>query len=51
MENATKLYYELIDLDFMDYADTLQNDLDFIKTFIDLYGYNDAKQILKAYFE
>lgn len=48
---AIDLYNELKDFDFLDYSDTLENDLDFIQTFIDLYGYQDAKRILLNYFD
>lgn len=48
---AIELYQELKDLDFLDYSDTIENDLVFIQTFIDLYGYQDAKRILLNYFD
>lgn len=51
MAQATQLYYEFIDLDFIDYQDTKENDITFIQALIDCYGVTDARQILKNYFE
>ena len=51
MTEAIKIYRDLIDLDFMDYAETAGEDLQTIKAIIDTYGPTEAKQILKAYFE
>ena len=51
MAQATQLYYEFIDLDYMDYQDTKDSDILFIKSLIDCYGVTDARQILKNYFE
>ena len=48
---AQKLYFEFIDLDFLDYSESYENDLQFIQTIIDAYGVQDARQILKSYFE
>ena len=47
MEKAKKLYFELCDMDIKDYAETIENDLLFIKNLIDCYGYQDAKNILE----
>lgn len=49
--DALKLYYEFIDLDFMDYNDTINQDIKLIQSIIDLYGVTDARIILKNYFE
>ena len=49
--DALKLYCEFIDLDFMDYSDTINQDIKLIQSIIDLYGLTDARQILKSYFE
>ena len=46
MENAIKLYNELIDLDFMDYSDTKESDLDYLKGLIDTIGYKAAYKLL-----
>lgn len=51
MAQATQLYYEFIDLDFIDYQDTKETDIAFIQALIDCYGVTDARQILKNYFE
>lgn len=51
MAQATQLYYEFIDLDFIDYQDTKDSDILFIQSLIDCYGVTDARQILKNYFE
>lgn len=48
---ALQLYKEFIDLDFHDYDETRENDLKFIQSLIDCYGVNDARKILKSYFE
>jgi len=48
---AIELYKEFIDLDFNDYNETLSDDINFIQSLIDCYGIQDARQILKYYFE
>lgn len=47
MEAAKKLYFEVIDLDFMDYEETTENDLLFIAGLIDAIGEADARKVLK----
>lgn len=51
MDAAKKLYFELIDLDYMDYYETQENDLLFIQEIIKDYDITDARKILKAYFD
>ena len=48
---ANELYNEFLDMDAGDYAETKENDLNFINSLIELYGVNNARDILKAYFE
>ena len=50
MTEAINLYNELCDLDFMDYNDSYDSDISFIKSVIECYGVKDARQILKEYF-
>lgn len=51
MNKALALYKEFCDLDFMDYNETRENDILFIQELIKSYGINDARKILKSYFE
>jgi len=51
MEKATALYNEFSDMDRADYIETYESDILFINELIKLYGVNDARQILKNYFE
>ena len=48
---AEKIYQELCDMDFMDYTEDRESDIDFINQVINLYGVTDGREILKAYFE
>lgn len=43
---ATKLYNELKDMDFSDYEESTEEDLDFINELIEEKGYSTAKEIL-----
>ena len=51
MNIAYKIYCELMDLGYNDYSETLQSDLEFIQSFIDSYGVQETRKILKQYFE
>ena len=51
MKDALKLYIEFCDLDYWDHAETASDDLKFIIELVNAYGIQDARQILKAYFE
>lgn len=48
---ATIIYDELCDLDFMDYEEHKESDLDFIQALIDEIGTTAARNYLLAYFE
>ncbi len=48
---ALKLYNELIDLDFMDYEETKENDLEVIQDCINCFGYEIAKELLTGFFD
>ena len=50
MNEAYKLYNEFCDLDFWDYIDTFESDIIFVQTIINEYGPDEARQILKSYF-
>ena len=48
---AEQLYYELCDMDINDYSENYQSDIAFINQVITLYGLENARQILNAYFD
>lgn len=48
---ANAIYNELCDLDFMDYEEHKESDLDFIQALIDEMGAAAARNYLLAYFE
>ena len=43
---AKKLYYEIMDMDFMDNAETMADDLALIEECINAFGYELAKMLL-----
>ena len=45
-KQAILFYINYIDLDFMDYSDTIENDIDYIKDLIKKHGATEAKKIL-----
>lgn len=47
---AQKIYNELCDLDFMDYTESIESDLDFIQALIDEIGAVNARAYLLDYF-
>ena len=51
MDAALQIYEELKDLDYLDYMDTYESDLQFIKTLIDEIGAKAAREFLAQYFE
>lgn len=51
MNKALALYKEFCDMDYNDYNETRENDILFIQELIKSYGINDARKILKSYFE
>ena len=51
MDAALKIYEELKDMDYLDYLDTYENDLQFIHTLITEIGEKAAREFLKQYFE
>ena len=51
MNIAYKIYCELMDLDYLDYAETLQSDLEYIQDLINKHGVKAAREILKQSFE
>ena len=51
MDAALQIYEELKDLDYLDYMDTYESDLQFIHTLITEIGANAAREYLMQYFE
>ena len=51
MDAALHIYEELKDLDYLDYMDTYESDLQFIHTLITEIGTNAAREYLMQYFE
>ena len=51
MDQAMQIYEELKDMDYLDYMDTYESDLQFIKTLIDEIGAKAAREFLAQYFE
>ena len=45
---AEKLYYEFIDMDFMDYAEDYESDIAFINTLLCEIGEADTRKVLEA---
>ena len=48
MKEAIKLYEQFKDMDFSDYEDTKEEDINFIYQLIDLYGVRNAARILAS---
>ena len=44
---SEQLYYECMDLDFMDYADTYEADIAFIDALIEAVGVTTARAVLR----
>ncbi len=51
MKDALKLYIEFIDMDYWDHLETASDDLKFINELVKAYGIQDARKILRSYFE
>lgn len=51
MAQVLAIYNDFIDLDFSDYAETLEADLSFIASLVDAIGETDARKFLAYYFE
>lgn len=50
MAKAIKLYRDFFDLDFNDYAETAENDIQFCAGLIDALGEDGARAFLYQYF-
>lgn len=48
MSKAIQLYKECMDMDFMDYSETLEKDLLFISELLKEFSYEETKQMLLA---
>ena len=48
MAKAIELYKECMDMDFMDYSETLEKDLLFISELLKEFSYEETKQMLLA---
>lgn len=48
---AELIYEELKDLDYLDYMDTYESDIQFIRTLIEEVGEAGAREFLAQYFE
>ena len=48
MAKAIELYKECMDMDFMDYSETLETDLLFISELLKEFSYEETKQMLLA---
>ena len=44
---AHDLYYEFMDMDNMDYAETYEQDIAFIEALVEAIGYNATRNVLK----
>ena len=45
-DTARSIYLNLIDMDYMDYADTLESDLDYICTLLKSHSVEETQEIL-----
>ena len=45
-KQAILFYINYIDMDFLDYSETLENDINYIKDLINKYGPTKAREIL-----
>ena len=50
-KQAELLYINFIDMDFLDYAETYEADLEYIKTLITRYGITKARDIINKSLE
>lgn len=48
MSKAIQLYKECMDMDFMDYSETLEKDLLFISELLKEFSYEETKEMLLA---
>lgn len=49
--SALEIYNLFIDMDFMDYVEQLESDLQFIQSLLDTLGERDTISFLRAYWE
>lgn len=50
MKNAIIIYNEFKDMDYFDYAESYENDLQFIQSLIDEIGISDTRKYLRQLF-
>ena len=44
---AEELYFEMVDMDFMDYAEDYERDIAFIGALVEAIGKDDARAVLR----
>ena len=48
---AEKLYFEMVDMDYMDYEDTYERDIQFIEALVEAVGIDTARAVLREMVE
>ena len=46
---AERLYWEFVDMDYMDYEDSYESDIQFINTLLEVLGESGARDFLREY--